>query len=130
MRRREFIGALLLAGVARRAWAQQPEKQRRIAFVHSGIPADQLTETAGPYWVRRFFETLRGLGYAEGGNLVVERYSAEGRFDRFAGLAAAVVSRNPEVIVMNLNALVNACQALDESASDRIFDDRDDTAFL
>src|SRR5271169_876346 len=108
MRRRDFAGALLLAGAARSGWAQQPEKQRRIAFVHSGIPADQLTETAGPFWVRRFFETLRGLGYAEGGNLVVERYSAEGRFDRFAALAAAVVSRNPDVIVMNLNALVNA----------------------
>jgi hypothetical protein len=25
--------------------------------------------------VRRFHETLRGLGYAEGGNIVVERYS-------------------------------------------------------
>jgi putative tryptophan/tyrosine transport system substrate-binding protein len=108
MRRRDFAGALLLAGAARRAWAQQPGMQHRIAFVHSGIPADQLTETAGPFWVRRFFETLRGLGYAEGANLVVERYSAEGRFDRFAALAAAVVSRNPDVIVMNLNALVNA----------------------
>jgi putative ABC transport system substrate-binding protein len=89
-------------------WAQQPGQQRRIAFVHSGIPADQLTESAGPYWVRRFFERLRGLGYAEGGNLVVERYSAEGRFDRFGALAATVVSRTPDVIVMNLDALVNA----------------------
>jgi putative ABC transport system substrate-binding protein len=111
MRRRDFASALLLAGAARSVWAQQPEKRRRIAFVHSGIPAEQLTETAGPFWVRRFFETLRGLGYAEGGNLVVERYSAAGRFDRFAALAAAVVSRNPEVIVMNLNALVNAFKA-------------------
>jgi hypothetical protein len=27
---------------------------------------------------------LRGLGYNEGGNLVVERFSADGRSDRFA----------------------------------------------
>ena len=100
MKRREFI--TLVGGAV--AWplaahAQQPAKQHRIAFVHSGIPTDQLSETAGPFWVRRFYETLRGLGETEGGNLVVERYSAEGRADRFAPLAAEVVSRNPDVIV-------------------------------
>jgi putative ABC transport system substrate-binding protein len=58
--------------------------------------------------VRRFYETLRELGDPEGGNLVVERYSAEGRSERFASLAAEVVSRNPEVIVSNLNSLVKA----------------------
>ena len=108
MQRRHFI---TLVGGAAAAWplaarAQQAQKQHRIAFVHSGIPADQLTETAGPFWVRRFYETLRGLGDTEGGNLVVERYSAEGRSDRFASLAAAVVSRNPDVIVSNLNSLI------------------------
>jgi putative tryptophan/tyrosine transport system substrate-binding protein len=109
MRRRQFIG--LVGGTA--AWpiaarAQQPRKQHRIAFVHSGIPADKLTETGGPFWVRKFYETLRGLGDLEGSNLVVERYSAEGRADRFAPLAAEVVSRNPDVIVSNLNDLVKA----------------------
>jgi putative tryptophan/tyrosine transport system substrate-binding protein len=112
MKRREFIaligGAVALPLAAR---AQQLRKQHRIAFVHSGIPADHLTETAGPFWVRRFYETLRGLGDAEGGNLVVERYSAEGRSERFASLAAAVVSRNPDVIVVNLNDLVKAFAA-------------------
>ena len=110
MIRREFIR---LAGGAAFAWplaanAQQPAKLHRIAFVHSGIPADQLTETKGPFWVRRFYETLRGLGHAEGGNLVVERYSGEGRYDGFASLAATVVSRNPDVILVNLNGLVKA----------------------
>jgi putative ABC transport system substrate-binding protein len=111
MKRREFIS--LVGGATWLLWplaarAQQPAKQHRIAFVHSGIPADQLTVTAGPFWVRRFFETLRGLGDIEGGNLVVERYSAEGRSERFASLVAEVVSRNPDVIVSNLNGLVKA----------------------
>jgi len=111
MKRREFIS--LVGGATWLLWplaarAQQPAKQHRIAFVHSGIPADQLTVTAGPFWVRRFFETLRGLGDIEGGNLVVERYSAEGRSERFASLVAEVVSRNPDVIVSNLNGLVRA----------------------
>ncbi len=112
MRRREFIG--LVGGAV--SWplsarAQQAQKQRRIAFVHSGIPADKLTETAGPFWVRKFFETLRGLGDVEGSNLVVERYSAEGHSDRFAALAAEVVSRNPDVIISNLNDLVKVFTA-------------------
>jgi putative ABC transport system substrate-binding protein len=108
MRRRDFLGVLGGAAVAFPfgAHAQQSQKQHRIAFVHSGIPADLLTETAGPFWVRQFYQTLRKLGEAEGGNLVVERYSAEGRSDRFAALAATVVSRNPDVIVANSNNLV------------------------
>jgi putative ABC transport system substrate-binding protein len=115
MKRREFI--ILVTGAAAASFFVRPPaaraelKQRRIAFVHSGIPADQLTETAGPFWIRRFYETLRGLGDAEGVNLVVERYSAEGRFERFAPLAATVVSRNPEVIVSNLNGLVKTFTA-------------------
>jgi len=107
MRRRELIS--LIGGATAWplvAWAQQPRKQHRLAFVHSGIAADKLTATAGPFWVRRFFETLNRLGYREGGNLVVERYSAEGRSDRFAALTAEVVSRKPDVIVSNLNPLV------------------------
>src|SRR4029453_9875813 len=106
MKRREFIAGIGGAATSffwpRPAGAQQPQKQR-IAFIHSGIPADQLTETAGPFWVRRFYETLRGLGHTEGVNLVVERYSAEGGSERFASLAAAVAGRNPQVIVVNLN---------------------------
>ncbi|MFM9942343.1 MAG: ABC transporter substrate-binding protein [Hyphomicrobiaceae bacterium] len=109
MRRREFIG--VLAGTAAlpvTARSQQAQKPRRIAFVHSGIPADKLTENAGPFWVRRFYEVLRELGYSEGVNLVVERFSAEGRSDHFAVFAAEVVARNPDLIVSNLNDLVKA----------------------
>ena len=110
MQRRKFIG---LAGSAMAAWpcasqAQQPQKSRRIAFVHSGIPAAKLIETGGTFWVRRFYEELRALGFSEGTNLVVERFSAEGSASRFAAVAAEVVRHNPEVIVVNHNALTKA----------------------
>ncbi|MBR1286840.1 hypothetical protein JQ597_32785, partial [Bradyrhizobium sp. AUGA SZCCT0177] len=110
MRRRDFMATL---GGASFAWpiaarAQQSRKQNRVAFVHSGIPAEQLTESAGPFWVRRFYETLRKLGDLEGDNLVVERYSAEGRTDHLTALAGTIVSRKPDVIVTNLHALVMA----------------------
>jgi putative tryptophan/tyrosine transport system substrate-binding protein len=76
MNRPAFIAGL--GGAA--AWsvvALGQQQSHRIAFVHSGIPAGQLTETAGPFWIRRFYEVLRGLGDVEGVNLVIDRYSAE-----------------------------------------------------
>lgn len=108
MRRREFISILGAAVLPIAARAQQPQKSHRLALVHSGIPANKLTEAAGPFWVRRFFEELRRFGYAEGTNLIVERFSAEGRTDRFAAVAEAVVNSSPDVIVSNFNALVKA----------------------
>ncbi|OKO80422.1 hypothetical protein AC630_15835 [Bradyrhizobium sp. AS23.2] len=105
MRRRDFIG--LVGGAALLPLqAQAQQKPRRLALVHSGIPADQLTERGGPFWVRRFHETLRRLGNIEGQNLVIERFSAEGRTDRFASVVADVIGRKPDVIVTNFNDLV------------------------
>ena len=80
-------------------------KMHRLAFVHSGIPADRLTESGGPFWVQKVYRTLRELGDVEGQNLSVERFSANGRSERFASLAADVVSRKPDVIVVNFNDL-------------------------
>ncbi len=107
MRRRQFIAAL----VSTAAWpiaARSQQRPHRLAFVHSGVPADKLTETAGPFWVRRVYETLGALGDIEGSNLIVERFSAEGRSERFASLAAEVVARKPDVILVNFNDLVRA----------------------
>ena len=113
MNRREFAGLL---GGALIAWpfctrAQQGQKPHRIAFVHSGIPANKLTEAAGPFWVRRFYAELRRLGQIDGANLIVERYSAEGHSERFGALAAEIVGRNPDVIISNQAPLVLALMA-------------------
>jgi len=101
MRRRDFSAGLVLvvaAGLAR-AQAQAPPTQPRIALAHTGIPADQLIETGGVIWVREFLQELRRLGYADGRNLVVERYSAEGHLDRLADLARTVINGHPDAIV-------------------------------
>jgi putative ABC transport system substrate-binding protein len=111
MKRRTLVSVIAAAAWPLGVRAQELAKPRRLAFVHSAIPADELTETAGPFWVRRFWEALRGLGYVEGRNLIVERFSAEGNPDRFAAVAQAVVGRKPDVIVTNLNGLVQAFRA-------------------
>jgi putative ABC transport system substrate-binding protein len=51
------------------------------------------------------------LGYVESNNLVVERFSAEGRLERYAEVAHQAVSRDPDVIVPGSNLLVSAVRS-------------------
>jgi putative tryptophan/tyrosine transport system substrate-binding protein len=111
MRRREFI-----AGLGATAWpvvgrAQQPATQRRIAIFHPAIPTTLLTETGGGSAWRAFFGELRRLGYVEGENLIIERYSAEGHHERYADFAREIATRNPDVIVTGTNPVVIAFKA-------------------
>ena len=107
MRRREFIGGLGATSVwPLGAGAQQPIRQRRIAIFHPAIPATLLTETGGGSAWRAFFSELRRLGYVEGENLIIERYSAEGHHERYADFAREIVTRNPDVIVTGTNPVV------------------------
>ena len=98
MKRREFI--TLLGGAA--AWpvvagAQQPAKARRIAMVSPATSVGEMNTTGNRFY-RAFFEELGRVGYVEGENLVVERYSGEGRTERYASLARDVVSTSPDLI--------------------------------
>ena len=113
MKRREFITLLGGAAVAhpRPARAQPPATQRRIAIFHPAIPTTLLTETGGGSAWRAFFSELRRLGYLEGQNLTIERYSAEGHHERYADLVREIVSRKPDVIVTGTNPVVLAFKA-------------------
>jgi putative ABC transport system substrate-binding protein len=111
MKRREFIACVLLAAVPWPARAQQRATQRRIAIFHPAIPTTLLTETGGGTAWRAFFSELRRLGYVEGENLIIERYSAEGHHERYADLAREIVNRNPDVIVTGTNPVVIAFRA-------------------
>jgi putative ABC transport system substrate-binding protein len=113
MRRRDFVRGI--AGSAA-AWpltarAQQPTMQRRIAVFHPAIPTTLLTETGGGSAWPAFFRELRRLGYLEGENLIIERYSAEGHHERYADLVREIVTRNPDVIVTGTNPVVTAFKA-------------------
>ena len=110
MRRREFTAGLLLAAATRPSRAQQRATQPRIAIFHPAIPVALLTETGGGSAWRAFFGELRRLGYVEGQNLIIERYSAEGHHERYADLAREIVTRNP-VIVTGTNPVVIAFRA-------------------
>ncbi len=112
MRRREFIpmlGAAVAWPLAARA--QQLANQPRIAIFHPAIPTTLLTETGGGSAWRAFFGELRRLGYVEGKNLIIERYSAEGHHERYADMAREIVTRNPDLIVTGTNPVVIAFMA-------------------
>src|ERR1700720_1251160 len=112
MRRREFmtfVGGVAVWPLAARG--QQPATQQRIAIFHPAIPTTLLTETGGGSAWRAFFAELRRLGYVEGENLIIERYSAEGHHERYADLAREIVTRNPDVIITGTNPVVIAFKA-------------------
>jgi ABC-type uncharacterized transport system substrate-binding protein len=99
MRRRDFITALGAAATwPLAARAQQAAKMKRIAFVNSAGNASRISVSGDPVY-RAFFEELSRLGYVEGQNLGVERYSGEGRPERYAELARDVVNTHPDLIV-------------------------------
>ena len=82
MRRRDFIAGLMFAAAMGRAQAQQTGKVYRIAFAHPTVPvADQNQASKGSLVIPAIFEELTRLGYVEGRNLLIERYSGEGRAD-------------------------------------------------
>jgi len=95
MKRREFIAGLLVATSLRQARAQQPAKIHRIAIVTVATPIAQITETSTSPFYRALFNELRRLGYSEGRNLIVERYSPE---RPTVELARDVVRSKPDVI--------------------------------
>jgi putative tryptophan/tyrosine transport system substrate-binding protein len=100
--RRELI---TLLGGAPLAWplavrGQQAPKVHRVGLFMSSVP---VTEMMGPNPIdpvsRAFVHRLRELGYIEGQNLVLERWSAEGNFGRIDEIATELVSRKPDVIL-------------------------------
>ena len=100
MRRREFIAGLMFAAVTGRAQAQRTGKVYRIAFAHPTVPVSQQNQACkGSFAVPAFFEELTRLGYVEGRNLPIERYSGEGRAAHYPDLVRQIVSRSSDLIV-------------------------------
>jgi len=94
LKRRELIA--LLGGAA--AWplaarAQQSGKLPTIGFLGGTTPS------ATSQWLAAFVQRLRELGWIEGRTVAIEVRWAEGRFERFAGIAAEFVQLKVDVIV-------------------------------
>jgi putative ABC transport system substrate-binding protein len=97
MQRRAFI--TLLGGAAAAAWpqaalAQQTGKIPRIGVLwHAGS-----AEEEGPYF-RGLIEGLRGLGYVDGRNIILEHRFPDETPDRFRSMATELVSLKVDVLI-------------------------------
>ena len=96
-----FLCALLLA-LYLPAQAQQPKKVSRIGYLTGVSPSTNSTRHEA------FRQGLRGLGYVEGKNIVIEWRSAEGKFDRLPALAAELVRLKVDIIVTGGGATTRA----------------------
>jgi len=102
MDRRIFLttvaGGLLAAPLA--AEAQPVGKVPRVGVILTTSPVAEMSgpEPVHPL-IRAFVHALHALGHVEGQNLILERRSAEGRFERFADIVAELVRLNTDVIV-------------------------------
>ena len=114
MRRREFISLLGGAVVARplAARAQQAGKVYRVGVIFTTAPVSEMTGPRPTHPSERSCMRLRDLGYVEGRNLVLERRSAEGRFERFGDIVAELVRLKADVIVTSGNPTARAAKAV------------------
>jgi putative ABC transport system substrate-binding protein len=108
IRRRDVItslGGMAAMGLwPSAARAQQPGRVRRVAFISGASPASVSKIVAG------FPQGMRELGYVEGKDVIIEWRFAEGRYDRFPGIASELVKLNVDVIVLGTPAAIRPVQ--------------------
>src|SRR5262245_40060761 len=91
----------------------QPVRRKlpRVTFIFGGIP---VAEMQGPEPVapdfREFLHTLRDRGWIEGQTVVIERRSAERKWDQVPALFADVIRQEPDVIVAVTNRMAAAAK--------------------
>ena len=83
----------LLVALSFSAEAQQPAKIPRIGYL-TGASLSAISER-----IDAFRQGLRGFGYVEGKNIIIEWRQAEGKLDRLPALAAELVRLKVDVIV-------------------------------
>jgi ABC-type uncharacterized transport system substrate-binding protein len=105
MKRREFIAGL--GGAA--AWplvarAQQPERMRRVFFLHALAANDP--ETQGR--ILAFQQALEALGWIENRNIQIEHRFAAGDFDLMRAHSAELAALAPDVAVASSSSVIRA----------------------
>jgi putative ABC transport system substrate-binding protein len=105
-----------LVTISADADAQQSSRVYRVALVYT---TSSIAELSGPEPVhpgaRAFVHALRDLGYVEGRNLILERRSAEGKFERFPDIIRELISAKMDVIVTLANAATRAAKELTQT---------------
>ena len=104
--RRTFLagtGAVLLS-TPLAAEAQQPGKVYRIGVMQVSPPS------TSPHLLDALRQGLRDLGWVEGKNIEFEILATEGKSDRIPPIAAELVHRRVDVIIVSVRPLAEAAQ--------------------
>jgi putative ABC transport system substrate-binding protein len=112
MRRRELLTGLVGAIATSAVRAKAAGKTYRLAVVGGSQPTSEMSETG---FYGTLFKELKRLGYVEGKNLVVLRFSAEGDSARYDSIIGEVISAAPDVVITGNNPLVLRFKALTKS---------------
>jgi putative ABC transport system substrate-binding protein len=101
------VAALVVGLLAtpRAAGSQSTGKAWRVGFLGDGPRAERAAINLEP-----FREGLRGLGYVEGRNLVIEERWSDGRSERLPALATELVRLNVDFIVTHGVRAIKAAQ--------------------
>ena len=102
MKRREFAVLLVSVLTGRVALAQQSGRMFRVGWI---LPTATAADIPGFRWTSGSSEALiaelRNLGYVRDVNVQFDVVTAEGRPERYPDLAAAIVRRKPDVIIVS-----------------------------
>jgi ABC-type uncharacterized transport system substrate-binding protein len=98
MRRREFIGLICASAARLPSVRAQQSSSDHIAWIHPSAPTALMRENGPDKTYSAFLEELHRLGHVEGVNLVLDRYSANGRADQYDELAQTVARSKPALI--------------------------------
>ena len=85
--------------------AQTTKPTKRLAMIRPAGPVSRMTPNGNPYY-KVFFEELARLGYVEGQNLIVFRFSAEGHEGRYGALLQQAIDAVPDVIWVASSVLI------------------------
>ncbi|MEE7490603.1 ABC transporter substrate-binding protein [Methylobacterium oryzae] len=100
MKRRQFLaaGVAYAAGFSCLSVSALENKLFRLALIHPSRPVEQMTRQGSPFYRAMFLE-LEKLGFIEGKNLEIARYSALGSREALQKIVHEAALRNPDAIL-------------------------------
>jgi putative ABC transport system substrate-binding protein len=96
MRRRDLLAGLLTTTAVSALRAAEQNKVHRLAACSQHGMDSFLKD---PWWPL-LFNRLPQIGFVEGKNLIIDRYAADGRPERYAEVARNIVQAKPDVIAL------------------------------
>ena len=108
MNRREVLAGILLTSSITDAGAQRIGKTFRI---HPASPVSEMRPNGNIPFLRAVFQEMLRLGYAEGKNVIFERWSGEGRAAQITEVARSAVRSRPDLTIAVAYRVAQAVKA-------------------